>query len=547
MSVGDDGPYILMAQALANTGHIVYNGWGAAMMLLQLYLGAAFIKLFGFSFTTVRMSTLLASVVTALLIQRTLVRVGIQERTATLGTLALVLSPVYLIMSATFMSDITGLLAIVLCLYGCLRALQASTDGSAIAWLCFAVATDVVCGTSRQIAWLGTLVMVPCTLWLLRAQRRIFFAGAAATLAGFTFIFGCIQWLKRQPYAIPVPLLVSHFPLLQALNQIVLLFLDVPFLLLPAFVLFIPEIRKHHPRRIATLGAVLLAYVGIGIRWRFAGRIIHLEPASGDDGGWVGTHGIFEGMGVLGQRPLFMPLWAQVLLTIVCLVALAGLLSCVVRARRDSPRIPAASAISWRHLRVLLVPFSIAYSLLLFATAGTTHYLFDRYMLGLLVVMLPCLLRLYEERVESGFPFASTLAIVIMAAFGIALTHNTFALDRARVAIADEAYAAGIPYSVVDGGWDYNVDVQLQHANHINNPLIKIPANSFTPLPPSPPGSCLINPYPTSPSIRPRFGVSFDPNACGGPAPFAPVHYSRWLSSTPGTIYVVRYTPAAKP
>ena len=30
MSVCDDGLYILMAQTLANTGHIVYNGWAAS-------------------------------------------------------------------------------------------------------------------------------------------------------------------------------------------------------------------------------------------------------------------------------------------------------------------------------------------------------------------------------------------------------------------------------------------------------------------------------------------------------------------------------------
>ena len=90
MGVCDDGPYILMAQHLAATGHIVYNGWAAAMILAQLYLGAAFIKLFGFSYTTVRMSTLLIAVILAFVLQRTLVRAGISERNASLGTLALV-------------------------------------------------------------------------------------------------------------------------------------------------------------------------------------------------------------------------------------------------------------------------------------------------------------------------------------------------------------------------------------------------------------------------------------------------------------------------
>src|ERR1700679_614606 len=127
MGIADDGPYVLTALKLATTGHIAYNGWVSAMLGWQLYLGAAFIKLFGFSFTAVRMSVLLVAVALAFVLQRTLVRSGITERNATIGTLAFVLSPLYLMLSVTFMSDLPGLFAIVVCLYGCLRSLQSPT------------------------------------------------------------------------------------------------------------------------------------------------------------------------------------------------------------------------------------------------------------------------------------------------------------------------------------------------------------------------------------------------------------------------------------
>ena len=203
MGVGDDGPYIRMAQTLATTGHVVYNAWASPMLTAQLYLGAAFIKLFGFSFTAVRFSTVVVAMLLAFVLQRALVLAGITEHNATLGTLALVLSPLYLMMSITFMTDIHGLFAVVLCLYGCLAALRAPNPRKAIVWLNFAVVANVLCGTSRQIAWLGTLVMFPSTLWLLRAkyrdQRHIWIAGSAITLAGFITIFACMQWLKQQP------------------------------------------------------------------------------------------------------------------------------------------------------------------------------------------------------------------------------------------------------------------------------------------------------------------------------------------------------------
>jgi hypothetical protein len=46
------GPGI--AKQIAETGHLAYDGWVTAILGWQLYLGAAFIKVFGFSFTTTR-------------------------------------------------------------------------------------------------------------------------------------------------------------------------------------------------------------------------------------------------------------------------------------------------------------------------------------------------------------------------------------------------------------------------------------------------------------------------------------------------------------
>ncbi len=235
MGVADDWPYILSAQTLANTGHVVYNGWATAMIGWQLYIGASFIKLFGFSFTAARMSTLLVSLALVFILQRAFVRAGITERNATLTTLALVLSPLYLMLSVTFMTDIFGLFAIVLCLYGCLRALQAITNRATIFWICFAVILNAICGTSRQIAWLGLLVMVPSTLWLLRTQRRILLAGAAANLIGILFILACMHWFSLQPYTIPEHIFVDSYSAAHTLAAIFYFFLDLPSFWFPSW------------------------------------------------------------------------------------------------------------------------------------------------------------------------------------------------------------------------------------------------------------------------------------------------------------------------
>ena len=545
MGVCDDGPYILMAQKLAATGQFAYNGWAAPMIGWQLYLGAAFVKLFGFSFTTVRFSTVLVAMALAFLLQRTLVLAGITERNATLGTLAFVLSPLYLMMSVTYMTDIFGLFAIVVCLYGCLHALRSPTQRTTILWLCFAVATNALFGTARQIAWLGILILGPSTLWLLRAQRRVLLIGAVANLAGVLFLFACLQWLKRQPYVIPEHLLPETFPVAHLLGQFTYLFLDAPFLLLPLFAIFFPELGKA-PRRI--LGAIVAVFAGYFFLALYPSHLrgsFPLEPML-FNGNWVSVHGIYEGVVSLSDwhsiTPLFLNTGVRILLTIASLGGFAGLLVSIFRTTASQPR---DNAITWRNLAVLLVPVTAVYTVLLLPRA--TGLIFDRYLLPLLVFATLVLVRYYQERVCAQLSTVFALLVLIMAIYGVAVTHNTFALDRARVALAAELNAHGIPDTSVDNGWEYNLNVELRYSDHINEPTLNYPAGAYVPVPPPSTAGCQMLWYNYTPHIHPLYGISFQPDVCAGPAPFAPVHYSRWLASSPGTLYVDRYTPGPKP
>jgi hypothetical protein len=543
MGVCDDGPYILMARTLANTGHIVFNGWAAPMLGWQLYLGAAFIKLFGFSFTAVRMSTMLVAMLTAFLLQRSLVLIGIKERNATLGTLAFVLSPLYLVLSATYMTDIFGLFAIVICLYGCLRALLASTANSTIGWLCFAIVTNAICGTSRQVAWLGVLILVPSTLWLLRARRRVLLAGASMNLLGVLFVFVCVEWLKRQPYSIPEHVLPPSFPVVHILGQLSVFMLEIPFLLLPIFAIFIPEIRRNRPRILAILAATFSIYFFLAAYPSHLRGGFLLEPTMFWQDLWVGVHGIFEGLSIRGRPPGFMSRSVQVLLTIVSFGGLTGLVSSVFLVRSKTPEPAPAKPLHWRQLAVLFAPFTFAYLLLLVPRAS--GLIFDRYLLPVLVVTLLCLVRYHQDRISPRLPLITLAFIAMVAAWGITLTHNTFALYRGHVALIDELRANGIPDTSVDNGWEYDLTAELQHAPTINDPTIVVPAHAYVAVPPLS-GHCSMLWYDRTPHIHPLYSVSFDPDACYGLAPFAPVHYSRWLAPT-GTLYVVHFLPPPKP
>src|ERR1700756_4690376 len=173
MGFVDDWSYVKTAFVFARTGHIVYNGWATAMLGWAIPWGALFIKLFGFSFTAVRLSTLPLAMASVYLLHASLIRFGITARNAVLGALTLGLSPLFLPLAASYMTDVAGLFCILLCLYLCQRALAAHSARTTILWLTCAALTNIAGGTVRQIAWLGTLVMVPSTAWLVRKRTGV--------------------------------------------------------------------------------------------------------------------------------------------------------------------------------------------------------------------------------------------------------------------------------------------------------------------------------------------------------------------------------------
>jgi 4-amino-4-deoxy-L-arabinose transferase-like glycosyltransferase len=164
-------------------------------------VGGPFIKLFGFSFTAVRLSTLPLAMASVYLLHASLVRFGITARNAMVGALTLGLFPLFLPLAASYMTDIAGLFCILLCLYLCQRALAAHSNRATIPWLTCAALTNLAGGTVRQIVWLGALVMVPSTAWVLRKRSGVIRAASLLWIGSALSVLACIRWFERQPYA----------------------------------------------------------------------------------------------------------------------------------------------------------------------------------------------------------------------------------------------------------------------------------------------------------------------------------------------------------
>ncbi len=542
--ISDDWSYIRTSQLLAHTGHIHYVGWSTAIQGWQLYLAATCIKLFGFSFTAARLPTFLIALITAYVMQRTLVRFGISEGNAVLGTLTFVLSPLFMQLSATMMTDVPGFFSILACIYACVRALQAIRDRDAILWLCFAVAVNAICGTSRQIAWLGVLVLVPSTLFLLRSRKNVLFYGLLATALGYLFVFVTLYWFNMQPYTQLEPLALVPFQLwaLRRLgNQYLRSLILMGLLLFPLEIPFIAALRRFSLRHFFGLAALTSIFVVVACCIRGTTNLRPLlNPFTRN---WVGMHAMYDGPMLRTTPPTVLSFPVVHGLSLIAILGILCVAAAVLIARPIVISPPPLLSLSWSHLAVLFVPLTFAY-LLLLSHRGGVQSIFDRYLLTPLFLAMVCILLYSQQHLKVRWPIAIYLAIGAIAFYGICSTHNTFALARARVILAKEVFDAGVPCSHIDLGEEMNGWCELQLSTHVNDARILRPTGAYHLYPePHWSGCHPLSTFGFLPHIAPRYGIAFEPNVCDGPAPFASVNYSTWPLSQPTTLYIVKYPP----
>jgi hypothetical protein len=541
--VMDDASFTRTAQIFAATGHVVYNAWAAMPIGWQLIVGAIFIKLFGFSFTVVRLSTLPAAMGTVFLLHRIFVRCGMSERNATLATLSFALSPLFLLMSMTFMTDVSGVFALVLCLYACVRAVESESDRSAMLWVCFAIVSNALGGTVRQTSWLGLLVMVPSTLWLLRRRAGVLQIALPVLGLGVAFMGYALHWWNVHPYSIPESLLPEHVGAEELKTLVLTLWtgmLTFTMLFLPVLLAFAWSVRKCGRRvwmlvaGIAAVAAVVM-FVAVERRHKPLFTMIRMP-------GTLLFRGEVRGLELVSHSYDATMLWLRLLLTVTAIGVIAAVVG-VVMSRRSGASEEASSSISWPDLMVLLVPFSLVYGALLLPRSSGGQ-LFPRYLLPLVIVALILLVRFYQERVSARLPGVTIVAMAVLAVYGVADSHDFFAMTRARVAAMAEVRAAGVPDTAIDGGAEINMWTYTDRFGYFNDPKIRNPKGAYSPVEHIGNGNCRAEWHDLMPQLHSQYGLVFAPQDCAGPAGFAPIPYQTWLPPHGRQIYVVRYSDA---
>lgn len=541
MGFADDWSYVKTAEVFARTGHVVYNGFATPILGWQIAWGALFIRLFGFSFTAVKLSTLPLALATIFLFHGILVRFGITRRNALLGTLTLGLSPLLMPLAASYMTDVPGLFVLLLCLCCCQRAVAAPSSAQTIAWLCLAAGSNVASGTARQIAWLGALAMVPSAGWILRKRRGVLLATVLLWAGSVGGILACMRWFAHQPYSIPETIFSARrlehgngiLSVTSQFSGALLCLLLLLFPLLAASLVLRPRVKGVKPLLVAGIVVLWVARVGWALPW--IPHILMAEFSAAKD----------ARIDLVPAQSFELPAPGRIgvsLLVMAAAALLAMRLREVGRSRRESLDIPKPGNDDWNKMLWLLGPFTAAYVVLLVPRAWF-ECLLDRYLLDLMPVAIVLFIGAWQRWIAPRLPGICVVTLAVYAALAVAGAHDSFAWQRARLAAVNELRASGIAQTAILGGFEYDGWTQIQDGGHINDPRIQIPAGAWDsrPLQSGFAKNCDLDFIDFTPAIKPKFAVAAKPGPCLLPAPYPPVRYRAWLPPFHRTIEVWRF------
>jgi hypothetical protein len=523
----DDFSYVKTAFDFARTGHLLYNGWAAAMLGWQVVWGALFVKFFGYTYAATRLSTLTTAAGCVWLTHAILLRCGLNSRNAAFGTLTVCLSPLFVPLSVTFMTDISGLFVILVCLYLCLRALDAQSDGAMLMWLIAASLAGAVGGTVRQIAWMGPLAIVPSTAWVLRRRKGALVAGVLGGLVTAAVVLECMRWFKAQPYTLREPLFPATGSVREMVGHFLAAFLCLSFLSLPVLAAWFVRVRAI-PRK-TLIGMALLVPVALIVSMFITQHSVlkGMMPWSGD---------VIMRMGILdyanawfiGVSPMTFNLAERVAISVVVFAALITFLYGLLHERVTGSA--KESGISWSTLAWLLIPFTVAY-LGLLAPRALWADIIDRYLLPLLVLAVIVLLRLYQERVAERLPSVSYVVLGLFVFLSVAGTHDWMAMYRARVEAIDRLHAAGISSSRIQAGYEADGPVQISNAGVVIYKTVPTPPGIERARyrPANLPDACveLFNEH--TPTIHAEYFLAYQVVPCLTTSQFGSITYHTWM------------------
>jgi 4-amino-4-deoxy-L-arabinose transferase-like glycosyltransferase len=474
--LNDDWAYAYSARHLLRTGELRILDWAAPSLLTHALWGAGLLRLLGDSYVVLRCGTLAWALVALLCVYSLARSAALEPRVAVVAPLALGLSPWFVNLAFTYMTDVPWLALMLAALVAFVHALHPrSAERPRPAFLLLCGALVGAAALTRQLAIIVTPAFA-MALGLDAARRHgarwrwpaargcLLFGGPVAALfvpyqIWYTRIHGATlanrdtfgRILEVRPLH-----LINHS--LSTLNYAGLWLFPLALALVYRRRLFEVTTRRQAGLVLAVFASFALAVPlgangGPGRMLRPASTLHPLMPYLGNVFYLVGLGPPTMSGVYWGQAPLpHSGIWLGVLLTMASTlggVAGAGLFVTVVRRIRHSS--PAEQDSRPWMLRALLAAFAGVYLLWLI---GTSTFIFDRYLLPLLPVVV--LLGLDAAPREVACSRVVVACLAVSGLFSMALTREYLAWNDARDRAVRALHARGVPPADIDGGFEQN-------------------------------------------------------------------------------------------
>ncbi|WP_420571721.1 glycosyltransferase family 39 protein [Kordia sp.] len=445
--LNDDWCYGKSVKTLLENGYLKLYNWGEMTLVGHVYWGFLFTKIFGFSFTILRWSTLFMGFATILGIYELCKLANVSRWVTLVGVLLSMMNPIFLSLSFSFMTDVPFYCVTIWTFYFFAKAIKTDSWRSVL-WAIFFCYWAF---TIRQLAWVFPVVWLLSMLLAKKRTIQNILKAITPLLALITFslIFSYIMEsndLLQDRYNTKFNLLIESIKNVD--RKLIILFATyffrcmayIGFLVLPIHLVYISR-YKFKGYKIWT---IVWTVIVMAILMRYNKVLPSLDNIWIDFGVGPTTLADHAGNFTTSPEPRAPRLFWQIVtaLGVFSSVALIFHIRMLVISVYKKKEVSPLVILSFVFYVVYLTPFLIV-------------GVYDRYLLPLFPIAI-VFLGANSSKVPHKIVQYSTFAFLgLLSWFSICAVHDHLSWNRTRWIAINELLDAGVSKNKIQGGVEY--------------------------------------------------------------------------------------------
>ncbi|WP_046756407.1 glycosyltransferase family 39 protein [Kordia jejudonensis] len=445
--LNDDWCYGKSVKTLVEEGYLKLYNWGEMTLVGHVYWGYVFTKIFGFSFTVLRWSTLVMGFATLIGIYELCKLANISRWITLIGVLLCMMNPIFLSLSFSFMTDVPFYCVTIWAFYFFAKALQTDKWQPLLLAVVFCYWMFLI----RQLAWIFPVVWF-ITIIIVKKRTRVHLIKAVFPLLAllmFSLLFSYIMEandLLQDRYNTKFNLMLDtiiHVDTGIFLNSVSYFFRSmayIGFLLVPIHLLYFNRYTFKGYKISAIIWTVLVTYFLI----RTGREIPSLDNIWIDFG--VGPTTLADHAGNFTTSP--DPRAPKLLWQIITAIGVFSSVTLMFHIKRLIFSVLKRKNVS--SIVVFAFVFSVVY-LTPFLIVGV----YDRYLLPLFPIIIVFLGTNAAVKVpKKVYQYLTYTCIGIFTLFSVCAVHDHLSWNRLRWNVLNELTET-IPKNQIQGGVEY--------------------------------------------------------------------------------------------